>query len=291
MIHGVHHIGLAVHDRTAACRFHRHVIGGRPDPAALLAGLNFRLELHDAVPEDHAVRPPELNRPGVRHYCAQNFACSKLVECVEDGGGALMAEPVDLGTGNDYAYARDPEGNIIEVEGLPYAPQTEPTWIGHVALVTSDIAAAAAFYAALLGVTASAPRRVGPSPAIDHMGGLPGAILLGVWLNAGPIALELWQFEKPAFTKRSDRKHFTEPGFSHIAFECDDPAAEQARLLTLGARTVAASYGADPTPGAALSRFVMGPDGVLIELVSMQDPALCLNGLADPGVVARVEGR
>lgn len=291
MIHGVHHLGLAGTDLAGAARFHGGLIGARPDAAALLAGLNLRLELHAASGSLVAPGSPALNRPGIRHYCVQNFAFERLAAAVTGGGGTLIAEPVDLGTGNAYAYARDPEGNIIEIEGLPYAPAEQANWVGHIALVTHDIAATAAFYSAVLGTAAAGPRRVGPSAAIDWMGGLPGAVLLGAWLPAGPIALELWQFEQPAFAGSAVRAHFAEPGFSHIAFACDDPLQERLRLIALGAKAADPALAAQPTPGAEAACFVSGPDGVLIELVRMADPALALAGLADRDVVSRIERR
>ena len=178
--------------------------------------------------------PPALNRPGIRHICVQNLDCGKLEAAVTGAGGTLIAPPLDLATGNMYAYALDPEGNIVEIEGLPYAPPAQPNWIGHVALVTRDIDASLRFYAALLGTDPAGPRQVGPSAAADRMGGLAGAILHGAWLSAGNVGLEFWQFQEPRFAGPAERTGFSEPGFSHLAFESDDPTHDMARALALG---------------------------------------------------------
>lgn len=290
MITGVHHIGLAACDLAAAARFHGGLIDADPSQV-LLTGLNLRIELHATGETRTAGAAPALNRPGLRHYCVQNFNCEDLAAKVRAGGGQLIAAPLDLGTGNQYAYVRDPEGNILEIEGLPYAPPEQASWIGHIALVTRDIEAAINFYAVLLQISPPVPRSVGPSPAIDRMGGLSGAALRGAWLPAGNIALEFWQFDSPSFAGPASREDFSEPGFSHVAFESDDPDRDLERLLDLGAKVPAPAFGALATPGAAVTRFATGPDDVLIELVRMADPALGLNGLSDRTVVSRIEER
>ncbi|WP_295632494.1 VOC family protein [Novosphingobium sp.] len=289
MISGLHHVGLAAADIATAARFHGALTGATPNEVAggLLTAINVRIELHQA--SGPATTVPALNRPGIRHLCVQNFDCGRLEAAVITNGGSLIAPPLDLGTGNMYAYARDPEGNIVEIEGLPYAPPEQPNWAGHVALVTCDIDATLRFYSALLGTQASGPRQVGPSPAVDRMGGMSGAILNGAWLSAGNIGLEFWQFREPVHDGAADRSRFYEPGFSHLAFESDDPARDMERAITLGAIPADRAIEPRPTPGALDSRFVSGPDGVLIEFVRMASSDLALAGLADRDVVARIE--
>ena len=287
MITGLHHVGLAAADIGGAARFYESLTGAAA-PAnttgGLLAGLNLRIEVHQAASSE--ATPPALNRPGIRHLCVQNFDCAKLEAAVTGAGGALIAPPLDLGTGNLYAYARDPEGNIVEIEGLPYAPSAQPNWIGHVALVTRNIGATLRFYSALLGTEAAGPRQVGPSAAVDWMGGLTGAILHGAWLSAGNVGLEFWEFREPRYAGPTDRTGFAEPGFSHLAFESNAPLQDMARALALGASLPRGAIEAQPTPGALDSRLVSGPDGVLIEFVHMTGADLAL---ADRNVVARIE--
>lgn len=286
MITGLHHVGLAAADIDTAARFYGSLTGAPPLEAAggLLAGLNLRLELHQAGQTQGTA--PALNRPGIRHICVQNFDCAKLEAAVVGARGKLIAPPLDLGTGNMYAYARDPEGNIVEIEGLPYAPPGQATWIGHVALVTLDIDSSLRFYTALLGTNAAGPRPVGPSSAVDRMGGLTGAILHGAWLSAANVGLEFWQFREPDYAGPADRSGFGEPGFSHLAFESDDPMRDVARALSLGAILPDDAIEPQPTPGALDARFVSGPDGVIIEFVRMASANLAL---ADRNVVARIE--
>lgn len=209
-----------------------------------------------------------------------------LERAVLDSGGSLIAPPLDLGTGNQYAYARDPEGNIMEIEGLPYAPAAEPTWLGHVAVVTHDIDVAATFYCGLFGAELQNRGRFGPKPQLDRMGGLTGVALEGAWLPAVNMLLELWQFHASQNPPAHSRQRF-DPGYSHICLETDRLDAYAARLAGLGG---------DLLPGMtennhARSLFARDPEGNLIELVELSPAgrALSIAALAEPEVCARVK--
>ncbi len=308
MILGIHHVTLVVRDLAAAecyycaaARMHRvavpeaaalavidHELGGMDFDHCLLAGRNGYLLLiaphwPDGVPAQVA---NPINRAGIRHFCAQNHDITPLAAAVAAQGGSLIAPPLDLGTGNQYAYARDPEGNIMEIEGLPYAPVGEQTWLAHVALVTRDMDRAIAFYAALFGTALKSRGRFGPGPQLDRMGGLVDAQLEGAWLPAGNLQLELWQFHAPTSPAESAR-HLFDSGYSRLCLQSDDLDADAARLVALGGTLLT-----DCVENASL-RAILGsePEGNLIEIVELRavGAALAIATLADPDICARVE--
>lgn len=311
MIVGIHHVALVVRNLAAAQRFFGAVAGMRQvsvdgllavaacdqdDRAegigelqqALLQGRNGYLRLlAPQWPSDSPkVEHNPINRPGIRHLCVQNIDCAVLEHTVLANGGSLIAAPVDLGTGNQYAYARDPEGNIVEIEGLPYAPPGEANWLGHVALVTMDMDRSLAFYRGLLGTQLRGRSLVGPRPQFDHMGGLVGARLEGAWLPAGNLLLELWQFHAPHHPEAPARR-FLDPGYSYICLQSDDIAADADRLVALGGGSIGNVRG----DGALRSIHVRDPEGNCIVLLEIADAAqaLSISALPEPGLCARVD--
>ncbi len=308
MILGIHHITLVVSDLSAAERYYcatagmlrvatstaaimttaDHALGGMEFDHCLLVGRNAYLQLiAPHWPEGNpAAAANPINRAGVRHFCAQNYDVAPLAAAVIANGGGLIAPPLDLGTGNQYAYSRDPEGNIIEIEGLPYAPVGEPTWLAHVALVTRDIDRAIAFYSGLFGNALKSRGRFGPGPQFDRMGGLVDAQIEGAWLPAGNMQLELWQFHVPTSPVEARRNLF-DPGYSRLCLESDDLNADAALLVMLGGALLRDGLDGD---GA---RAVLGsdPEGNLIEIIELSGAgaALSISTLPDPSICARVE--
>lgn len=302
MIVGVHHVGIAVRTIAGVLPFYEAAAGlcriktGDRAPTnqearsvgatehCLLAGPNAYVQLLQSPQASEPQQGP-INRPGIRHFCIQNHDGTQLERAVYAAGGSLIAPPLDLGTGNQYAYACDPESNIVEIEGLPYAPASQPTWIGHVAIVTEDMDASLGFFSELLGVSANGRKMIGPTPQIDRMGGMNNARLEGAWLQAPNMLLEFWHFLAPGYVGPVGRADLSEPGYSHIAFETDDLECEAARLLALGCVEVK-GVGAVPS---LRSLYLQRQDGVVIALVQPRNPSFSLTALPDPGVCTRVE--
>ena len=310
MIEGIHHLSLVVRNLAAAQRFYCAAAGMRPVAQAdaativavdrrlappqpfahrLLAGCNGYLRLiapHELAGTPTSVANP-INRAGFRHFCAQNREIAVLSNPVADHGGTLIAPPLDLGTGNQYAYARDPEGNIMEIEGLPYAPAGEATWLGHVALVTRDMDCALAFYAPLFGAAPDNRGRFGPGPQFDRMGGLNGARIEGAWLPAGNLQLELWQFHAPPSPLEPGPRKALDPGYSHLCLESDDLEADAAHLVALGGRLLGDIL--ETENGRAI--FACDSEGNVLELLELRGAGMALSiaALAEPGIRARVE--
>ena len=308
MILGIHHVTLVVRDLGAAESYYcatagmerlaasasammaatDHAIGGMEFDHCLLAGRNGYLQLIAPHWPNGAPVPVAnpINRAGIRHFCAQNADVTPLAAEVATYGGSLIAPPLDLGTGNQYAYARDPEGNIMEIEGLPYAPIGEPTWLAHVALVTRDMDRAIAFYAALFGTALKNRGRFGPGPQFDRMGELVDAQIEGAWLSAGNLQLELWQFHVP-LSPAEPVRHLFDPGYSRLCLESDDLDADSAHLVALGGTLLTECLECDQLR----SILVRDPEGNFIEIIELcsAGAAFAIATLADPDICTRVE--
>lgn len=79
------------------------------------------LELHEHVVPHHRDQP-KINEPGLGHLAFQiEDVCSTLTSII-DAGGAQVGQITDFGTPEVpylIAYARDPEGNVLELEQRP----------------------------------------------------------------------------------------------------------------------------------------------------------------------------
>ncbi len=282
MIIGIHHIGLSTPDPERSKAFYQQAFGltlaaegrisasgdlgrtmGVRDSAlvTLIRAPNGYLEI---IPTDLKVTTTErpVNEAGVRHFCVQNQVATPLVEGVVRAGGYLHAEPVDLGTGRDYAYARDVHGEVIEIESAPNAEESWPAWLGHAALVTHDIDFLLEFYTDLLEREVKSRGRFGPAPAFDAVSGLKGVKVEGAWIDVDNMLLEIWRYESPATQARSALPAFSEPGFNHICFETDDIELFARRATALGVNPLYFAESTSDQSGIFLGR---DPDGNFLE--------------------------
>jgi catechol 2,3-dioxygenase-like lactoylglutathione lyase family enzyme len=288
MIKGIHHTGLsvanldrsiefyttggsfAVRDRfTVSDSAHARMVLGVADAAcevALLKGHTGYLELlkfrtPGARPEGHA---PQVHHAGIRHVCviAQDVmpAYANLVRA----GAGTHAPPSGLGTGALYAYLRDPEANILELEGAPWAHGLEhPPWYAHTAIVTPDIPRLAVFYELVTGVGVHSTGSFGPGKRFDVVAGMTGIVFDGAWLRCGTGQIEFWHYRIPE-TLPAGPHDVSSLGWSHLCFESDDVDADHARLSAEGVPFMSA-----PVTNH-LARFVYGcdPDGNVFELMT-----------------------
>ena len=286
MITGIHHTGLVVRDLDAAIAFYavgahfavvnRFAIANTPatrqllqvadatGEAALLRGTLGCIELfafaaNRALPDSR----PAVSDAGIRHICVQGALDDVLFSRMVDAGADWHARPAGLGTGNLYAYIRDPDGNILEVEGVPWAPAGEPrAWYAHTALVTADIDRLSAFYAGVTGAPVHRRGSFGPDAKFDLVGGFKNARFHGAWLRTANAELEFWQYLEPE-TRAAPRRRVSDVGWNHLCFETGDLSAEIARLTADGVEF----HGPAMDFGGARVAYARDPDGNVFELL------------------------
>jgi len=300
MPRAIHHVGLSVANPRSATDFYKQAFGfssrrggnwtarqihdltateACSDEIAVVAAPNMLLALFET-----ACPPRPMPRPvyaqGITHICVQANRMETLSDKALHAGASFHASPTDLGGEILYAYPRDPDGNVIELEAIPQAPSESGPWIAHVSFTTSDIDRLVKFYEALVEAPARRSPRIGPNAKIDQLTGLTDAVVTGAWLSIGNAQLEFWQYHQPATT--SD---VAGPGYTHVAFEIESPADVEA--ITQRLRT---SFREDSLVDGARCFFGNDPDGNRIALVAPIGAAKAsVSSLADPGIVARVE--
>jgi catechol 2,3-dioxygenase-like lactoylglutathione lyase family enzyme len=293
VITGMHHVALAARQVHRAERFYTAAAGCRPWPQARalmlasdsvpLCSPNAGIVLLQADAAAPPVRRP-VNEAGIAHLCLQTPDIAAVVERMTSMGAQLHSEPIDLGTGFLYCYARDPEHNVIEVECVsPVWPDPRP-WLAHANIVTHDLARLCAFYGELLGVDPVRSPRLRDDSRLDAIAGLQDVQLRAAWLDAGNAQLELMQYLRPATDRVTGRRTPGGPGFAHLAFEVTSLAAACARLQACGGRLDAA-----PAPGD-WQAWGADPDGNALLLLELQDPArshLRIEAMADPHITRR----
>lgn len=74
--------------------------------------------------------PPEVNRPGIAHLAFEVDDVEKTLAAILAAGGGQVAEVVSAAYPNNmeavFVYARDPEGNIIELQSWRQANPAKP---------------------------------------------------------------------------------------------------------------------------------------------------------------------
>lgn len=286
MITGLHHTGLVVANLEAAIAFYTSqqafALVSRFDladtaenramlqldsaraRAAFLRGTLGAIELFEyADARHHADLEREVYSAGIRHICLQQDLSDGLFEGFVRAGAASHARPSGLGTGNSYVYIRDPEGNIIELEGVPWAPTVaDRPWFAHTAIVSPDMPRLLAFYAMLTGQDATRQGAFGPDPKFDRVAGITDARFDGGWLRLPNAELEFWQYHQPQTTAVA-RRPMNAPGWNHVCFESDDLQADLQRLSAQGIEL----HGPSQDVGSATVIFGRDPDGNVFELL------------------------
>jgi catechol 2,3-dioxygenase-like lactoylglutathione lyase family enzyme len=143
MIHGIHHTAVSTGDIERALRFYRDLLGfevvwggswpsgtavadritgldGSAARQVMLRKGNAYFELFEyAAP---APRPGDSGRPvndhGITHLCLDVTDLDAEYERLRAAGVEFHCEPQDLGAGVRTTYARDPDGNVVELQEL-----------------------------------------------------------------------------------------------------------------------------------------------------------------------------
>ena len=290
---GLNHVALCVQQPDRAARLYGAGAGLQPWPAGGTLGLgagavplctpNAGLVLvPSAGGEPPAHRP--VSESGIAHLCLQTPAIGPVVQRLREQGASLHSEPVDLGTGFLYCYARDPEHNVIEVECVAPVWADPRPWLAHANIVTHDLRRLSGFYSAWLGVQAVRSPRLGNDPRLDAIAALPGVQLRAAWLQAGNAQIELMQYLEPATTTVTGRRVPGATGFAHLAFEVTDLRQACAHLQSCGGELDSL-----PQPGA-WQAWARDPDGNRLLLLDLRDPdhaALRIQAMPEPHITQR----
>lgn len=309
MIVGIHHIGVSVETLGRSVAFYQRAFGFdevarftlKDDPAgramlqlpeiagtaAMLRTPNMILEVFEFAGSTRRSFDRPVNEPGITHFCLQTGDIAGQSSRMKAAGGRFPSEPTDLGGDILYAYPRDPDGNVIELECLAGTGETAPVWTGHVSITTPDIDRAVSFYESLTGGAARRSARLGPNPKIDRVTGLTGVEVSGAWIPVGNAQLEFWQYHEPRAVGVDRERSIADPGYSHFAFEVDDLKAERARAEGLGM-----TFQGEPIAMEGISAtYGRDSDGNVVEFIQFDGArrALSVAAFPDPDVVARVE--
>jgi hypothetical protein len=187
----VHHVGIQspsrqtgpLADLSAALPLqHCNTLDLGGPPLALLAGPNAFIDWHEARNSEEA-SDRAINAPGIAHLCLQGRDGAALRTSMEEAGTRFFAQPVELGTGFSYAYARAADGRLLELEAAPVLPDQPSAWFAHLAFISERADELATFYAAIFDAPLVAGGRFRNNALMDRM----AALLTLIWVSRLPI--------------------------------------------------------------------------------------------------------
>lgn len=134
--------------------------------------------------------------------------------------------------------------------------------IHHVGMSVPNLESARAFYVDLLGLEELGSGGWSASAQMDRLTRLHGTSARMMFLAAGNIYIEMFEFAAPRPAASQAERGVNEYGFTHLCFDVDDTAAIHARLAAAGV-----DFHCDPIDSSGV-RTVYGRDpfGNVIEL-------------------------
>jgi catechol 2,3-dioxygenase-like lactoylglutathione lyase family enzyme len=297
-IKGIHHIGISVANLAESLVFfegattltkHRHsgfsgagLAAVGPADVAVLKGPNSYIELMQfdpAVQGDGAGIP--VQGPGVTHICFQSPAELKMYDMFTDQKAIPVTRgtgPVDLGGyGVHYAYLRNNDQTMFEVEQIDNAQFEGPVWIAHVALVSHDIDRLVDFYSSIFAIEPY--RRVNKvvGPRIEEVTDIDNVRVRAAWFNVGNMVLEIWEYVNPVTPDTGAARSFEKLGFNKYAFEVADINSEMTRLKALGVNF----SGTVQKTAVGQEVYATDPDGNCFSLLQLLESELSIDYLSD----------
>ena len=228
---------------------------------AVLASPNSAIELMQFDGNYEKSKMP-VEGPGITHVCFQSPVAKPIYEKAKTFGATIVSRgnaPIDRGFGYQYAYARDENGIMFEMEQAEKPTFTEDIWIGHVAIVTPNIDSLVKFYTLLLAI---APHRradnIKDNPKLDDIANIDNLKIRGAWIKIGNTNLEMWQFENPLPKKLEKPSPMTQIGYNKISFEVKNLDSVYKKLKSSGIKFLS-----EPIDSKVLLRDI---DGNLLEL-------------------------
>ena len=163
-----------------------------------------------------------------------------------------------------YAYLRDGDGTIIEIEQLLIDNLEFEHRMRHVAIASTDIDRAIAFYSAVLGKAPRERRSNLVNKTLDVTAALDDLKLDVAWFQVGNLELEIWEYLNPAPKPSIAPRPLEALGHNMIVFDVTDPVVALQRLESAGGAQVA---GPSPMDGGKIA-FGRDPDGNLVGFFS-----------------------
>jgi catechol 2,3-dioxygenase-like lactoylglutathione lyase family enzyme len=280
----IHHVAINATNPAAIARTYERSAGfksiGTVAGAQWIAAPTAYLALY---PADDVI-PPRDQRvfdQGIGHFCIQTGAGKPTWDALTEAGICFNAEPAPLGTGVLYAYGRDLELNLIELECVPDEPVEMPPWLAHVAMVSADLDRLAKFYARLIG---REPHRDGTfaHPSMPQIAGLDDVKVSAKWIMADNLIFEMWHYHTPE-TVPAPAPVTGARGYRHIGFCCANLGNEIKRLAE-GGIAVAGTGLMGSIPAAS----GVDPDGNRFVILESPEPGepLSLASLSRPHMVS-----
>lgn len=268
-IEGFNHIGISVYDLEEMITFYesatefelvkREKVSNSKNADALFGiqdisyevatfkGPNMLLELTQFANQKtkpNSKMAPE--GPGMTHTCYQSPEWISGYDKFKNNGAAVLSRgdgPVDLGGyGVTYAYAYDPDGNMMELEQLTASRilmdslwlESNPMWMTQVALISPDVERLGAFYEKVLSIP---PARKGAFKNLSRLDDIidsDSTSILAIWFTMDGLGkmLELMQYINPETSSKPFKKHPTDLGYS-FSMEVTDIQKEYQRLKQL----------------------------------------------------------
>lgn len=275
IVTGVHYVGLTVNDLESSSKFYHDVVDlrsvkkevinndpvinkiiGREDvqlQSHLMKSVNAQLRFMQFDNPSNAANKADFvdaNGPGIAHVCYQVNEETHAYEKFLAGGGSPIGDinMIQLSTKNPvkYAYARDLDNTMVEIEHVDIAALNLPTppqnnyRIRHVSLATTDMNRSIAFYSTLLET--KNPRRAGrlvklKGDKVDAVAGFDQTEIEMAWFQIRNLELEIVQYYNPA-PKAAAPRPIDATGYSMIVFNVTDLALAKEKLLAAGGTIV-----------------------------------------------------
>lgn len=203
--------------------------------------------------------------PGITHVCFQSPDSKPIFSKFVAAGAKPLSRTGDLvqlrpDVPVKYAYLRDADGTMIEIEQLLLDNLTFDYRMRHVAIASLSIDRAVAFYTAVLGKAPRERRSNLVNKTLDITANLEDMKLDVAWFQLSNLELEIWEYLNPAPTPATEVRPLEALGHNMIVFDVSDPAVALQKLQDAGGLRVAAPSAMD---GGQIA-FGRDPDGNLI---------------------------
>ncbi|MFT6808098.1 MAG: catechol 2,3-dioxygenase-like lactoylglutathione lyase family enzyme [Saprospiraceae bacterium] len=211
---------------------------------------NMLLELTQfANPLDEEIQKMPPEGPGMTHTCYQSPSWKSGYQKFKSQNAEILSKgdaPVDLGGyGVTYAYAYDPEGNMIEMEQLDKVvldndgydanwQDQNSMWMTQVALISPDLIELSNYYEMVLEFPPRRKATLANMAKLDDIVGMDSIALHAAWfgMDGEGKMMELMQYVHPKTVVSQGKKHLKSLGYS-FSFEVESIQQEYKRLKGL----------------------------------------------------------